>query len=133
MRKEVWFGISIMAFVVILTFWLMPPFSQISQGHLGLLMLSLIVVAIMLGFPTAFTLMGMGMIFAFLSYYMQGRGAEGAIHNTLDLMVQRAYSVMSNDVLISIPLFVFMGYLVERANLIEKLFKSLHQIGRAHV
>jgi TRAP-type mannitol/chloroaromatic compound transport system permease large subunit len=41
-------------------------------------------------------------------------------------MVQRAYAVMTNDVLISIPLFVFMGYLVERANLIEKLFKSLH-------
>ena len=33
---------------------------------------------------------------------------------------------MSNDVLISIPLFVFMGYLIERANLIEKLFKSMH-------
>ena len=44
----------------------------------------------------------------------------------LDLMVQRAYSVMSNDVLIAIPLFVFMGYLVERAALIERLFKSLH-------
>ena len=48
------------------------------------------------------------------------------MQQTLDLMVQRAYSVMSNDVLISIPLFVFMGYLVERANLIEKLFRSLH-------
>ena len=41
-------------------------------------------------------------------------------------MVQSAFKVMGNDVLISIPLFVFMGYLVERANLIEKLFKSLH-------
>src|SRR5205823_6489191 len=49
-----------------------------------------------------------------------------AMRQTLDLMVQRAYAVMSNDVLISIPLFVFMGYLVERSNLIEKLFKSLH-------
>jgi tripartite ATP-independent transporter DctM subunit len=48
------------------------------------------------------------------------------VRQTLDLMVQRAYAVMSNDVLISIPLFVFMGYLVERANLIEKLFKSIH-------
>ena len=48
------------------------------------------------------------------------------MRQTLDLMVQRAYGVMANDVLISIPLFVFMGYLVERANLIEKLFKSLH-------
>jgi len=127
MRKEVWFGLSIMAFVVILTFVVLPSPSQITQGHLGLLMLSLIVVAIMLGFPTAFTLMGMGMIFAFLSYYMQGGGhAENAIKNTLDLMVQRAFYVMSNDVLISIPLFVFMGYLVERSNLIERLFKSLH-------
>jgi hypothetical protein len=90
-------------------------------------MLSLIVVAIMLGFPTAFTLMGMGMIFAFLSYYFQtGHNTDLSIKNTLDLMVQRAYSVMSNDVLISIPLFVFMGYLVERSNLIEKLFRSLH-------
>jgi TRAP-type mannitol/chloroaromatic compound transport system permease large subunit len=127
MRKEVWFGLSIMAFVVILTFWMLPAPSQLSQGHLGLLMLSLIVVAIMLGFPTAFTLMGMGIIFAFASYYMQTGGhTETSIKNTLDLMVQRAYYVMSNDVLISIPLFVFMGYLVERSNLIEKLFKSLH-------
>jgi TRAP-type mannitol/chloroaromatic compound transport system permease large subunit len=87
-------------------------------------MLSLIVVAIMLGFPTAFTLMGMGMMFAFAAYSMQG--SPRALQQTLDLFVQRAYSVMTNDVLISIPLFVFMGYLVERANLIEKLFKSLH-------
>ena len=127
MRKEVWFGLAIMAFVVVLTFWALPPPSQITQGHLGLLMLSLIVVAIMLGFPTAFTLMGMGIIFAFGSYYMQTGGhTQVSIRNTLDLMVQRAYYVMSNDVLISIPLFVFMGYLVERSNLIEKLFKSLH-------
>ena len=127
MRKEVWFGLAIMAFVVILTFWMLPAPSQITQGHLGLLMLSLIVVAIMLGFPTAFTLMGMGIIFAFASYYMQTGGhTDTSIRNTLDLMVQRAYYVMSNDVLISIPLFVFMGYLVERSNLIEKLFKSLH-------
>ena len=127
MRKEVWFGLSIMAFVVILTFWMLPSPSQITQGHLGLLMLSLIVVAIMLGFPTAFTLMGMGIIFAFASYYMQTKGhTDTSIKNTLDLMVQRAYYVMSNDVLISIPLFVFMGYLAERSNLIEKLFKSLH-------
>ncbi len=124
MRKEVWFGLSIMAAVVILVFVLMPAPSQMTNGHLGLLMLALIVVAIMLGFPTAFTLMGMGVFFAWLAY--RSANPDLAMHQTLDLMVQRAYSVMSNDVLISIPLFVFMGYLVERANLIEKLFKSLH-------
>ena len=124
MRKEVWFGLIIMAAVVLAAFVLLPPPSQMANGHLGLLMLALIVVAIMLGFPTAFTLMGMGMMFAWIAYRSQNPSL--AVQQTLDLMVQRAYSVMSNDVLISIPLFVFMGYLVERANLIEKLFKSLH-------
>ena len=124
MKKGVWFGLSIMAMVVVATFAMLPPVAQITNGHLGLLMLSLIVVAIMLGFPTAFTLMGMGMIFTWLFY--REHSPALAMQQTLDLMVQRAYGVMGNDVLISIPLFVFMGYLVERANLIEKLFKSLH-------
>ena len=113
-----------MAAVVTAVFVLLPSPADMSNGHLGLLMLALIVVAIMLGFPTAFTLMGMGMMFAWIAYRSQN--PDLAVQQTLDLMVQRAYSVMSNDVLISIPLFVFMGYLVERANLIEKLFKSLH-------
>jgi TRAP-type mannitol/chloroaromatic compound transport system permease large subunit len=124
MKKEIWFGLSIMALVVLTAFVLLPAPSEMANGHLGLLMLALVVVAIMLGFPTAFTLMGMGMIFAWIAYKSQNPAL--AVQQTLDLMVQRAYSVMSNDVLISIPLFVFMGYLIERANLIEKLFKSLH-------
>ena len=124
MKKEIWFGLSIMALVVVSAFVLLPPFAEMKNGHLGLLMLALVVVAIMLGFPTAFTLMGMGMIFAWIAYRSQNPSL--AVEQTLDLMVQRTYSVMSNDVLISIPLFVFMGYLIERANLIEKLFKSMH-------
>ncbi|MEY3486480.1 MAG: hypothetical protein RL075_485, partial [Pseudomonadota bacterium] len=124
MRKEVWFGLTIMAAVVLAAFILLPPLAQMTNGHLGLLMLALVVVAIMLGFPTAFTLMGMGMVFAWIAY--RSSNPSLAVEQTLDLMVQRTYSVMSNDVLISIPLFVFMGYLIERANLIEKLFKSMH-------
>ena len=124
MRKEVWFGLTIMAAVVLAAFILLPPVAQMTNGHLGLLMLALVVVAIMLGFPTAFTLMGMGMVFAWIAY--RSSNPSLAVSQTLDLMVQRTYSVMSNDVLISIPLFVFMGYLIERANLIEKLFKSMH-------
>ena len=124
MKKEIYFGLSIMAAVVLAAFFMLPAPADMTNGHLGLLMLALIVVAIMLGFPTAFTLMGMGMFFAWIAY--RSRNPDLAVQQTLDLMVQRAFSVMSNDVLISIPLFVFMGYLVERANLIEKLFKSLH-------
>lgn len=130
-RKELWFGFGLMA-VILVPVVMYTPWASFVDGHLdhadlgalGLLMLALIVVAIMLGFPTAFTLMGMGVFFGWLAY----RSVNPALANQqiLDLMVQRAYSVMSNDVLIAIPLFVFMGYLVERANLIEKLFKSLH-------
>ena len=124
MKKEIYFGLTIMAGVVLAALFMLPAPADMTNGHLGLLMLALIVVAIMLGFPTAFTLMGMGMFFAWIAY--RSRNPDLAVQQTLDLMVQRAFSVMSNDVLISIPLFVFMGYLVERANLIEKLFKSLH-------
>jgi TRAP-type mannitol/chloroaromatic compound transport system permease large subunit len=114
-----------MALVVVLTLVAMPPFSKWTLGHYGLFMLSMIVVAIMLGFPTAYTLMGMGVIFTFIAY-RSGDVTPVALRQTLDLMSIRAYSVMNNDVLISIPLFVFMGYLIERAAIIEKLFKSLH-------
>jgi TRAP-type mannitol/chloroaromatic compound transport system permease large subunit len=124
MRKELWFGFTLMAILVAGCIYMLASAPVITNGHLGLLMLGLVVVAIMLGFPTAFTLMGMGMLFGWFSY--RSVNPDIAMLQILDLMVQRTYAVMSNDVLIAIPLFVFMGYLVERANLIEKLFKSLH-------
>jgi TRAP-type mannitol/chloroaromatic compound transport system permease large subunit len=123
-RKEVWFGLILMAIVVLLTIIAMPSPADMTPAHLGLIMLSLVVVAIMLGFPTAFTLMGMGTLFTFLAYRFGN--PDIALQQMLDLMVQRTYGVMTNDVLIAVPLFVFMGYLVERANLIERLFRSLH-------
>ncbi|HYN57989.1 MAG TPA: TRAP transporter large permease subunit [Rubrivivax sp.] len=119
MRKELWFGFIIMGLIIAGTAAMLLMAPKITNGHLGLMMLGLVVVAIMLGFPTAFTLMGMGMIFTWIAY-------EEDTSKTLTLMVQSAFKVMGNDVLISIPLFVFMGYLVERANLIEKLFRSMH-------
>jgi TRAP-type mannitol/chloroaromatic compound transport system permease large subunit len=90
---------------------------------LGLLMLGLIVVVIMLGFPTAFTLMGLGIFFGFIAFYVPG---ESWVHNRVfDLMVQRTYGAMTNDVLISIPLFVLMGYVMERGALVDKMFYSI--------
>lgn len=124
-HKALWFGLSCIAIMLLMIAFL-TPWGELTTGHIGLLMLALIVVAIMLGFPTAFTLMGMGVLFTFLAYYMQSADAGRSVGQTLDLMVQRTYATMTNDSLISIPLFVFMGYLVERANLIEKLFRSMH-------
>ncbi|MBM6579610.1 TRAP transporter large permease subunit [Microvirga sp. BT689] len=94
-----------------------------SDPALGLTMLMLIVVVIMMGFPTAFTLMGLGMFFGFYAFY---NPAEHWFDNRVfDLMVQRTYGAMTNDVLISIPLFVLMGYVMERGALVDKMFYAI--------
>lgn len=94
-----------------------------SDPALGLMMLCLIVVAIMLGFPTAFTLMGLGIVFGFIAYFKSGQAFTDNL--VFDLMVQRTYGAMTNDVLISIPLFVLMGYVMERGALVDKMFYSI--------
>jgi TRAP-type mannitol/chloroaromatic compound transport system permease large subunit len=94
-----------------------------SDHALGLTMLGLIVVVIMMGFPTAFTLMGLGMFFGFVAFY---NPAEPWLDNKVfDLMVERTFGAMNNDVLISIPLFVLMGYVMERGALVDKMFYSI--------
>jgi TRAP-type mannitol/chloroaromatic compound transport system permease large subunit len=94
-----------------------------SDPALGLLMLGLIVAVIMMGFPTAFTLMGLGMFFGFFACHRPGQA--WADNHIFDLMVQRTYGAMTNDVLISIPLFVLMGYVMERGALVDKMFYSI--------
>ncbi|HEV8670040.1 MAG TPA: TRAP transporter large permease subunit [Candidatus Limnocylindria bacterium] len=86
-----------------------------SPEVLGLIMLGLLVIAIMIGFPTAFTLMALGITFGFL----------GIGFVVFDLVVQRTFFVMQNDVLVAIPLFLFMGYVVERAGILDELFHSV--------
>ena len=94
-----------------------------SGPALGLLMLSLIVVVIMMGFPTAFTLMGLGMFFGYIAFYAPHQMLTD--NQVFDLMVQRTYGAMTNDVLVSIPLFVLMGYVMERGALVDKMFYSI--------
>ena len=94
-----------------------------SDPALGLLMLTLIVVVIMMGFATAFTLMGLGIVFGFIAFYVPGQ--PFADNKVFALMVQRTYGAMTNDVLISIPLFVLMGYVMERGALVDKMFYSI--------
>ena len=89
-----------------------------TDPQLGVFMLILFIGLIMLGFPIAFTLMAMGVGFAWLAF-------DGNWEPVMSLLVQRTWSVMTNDILISVPLFVFMGYIVERANILDRLFRSI--------
>lgn len=94
-----------------------------SDPALGLTMLALIVVVIMMGFPTAFTLMGLGMFFGFIAYWDPSQ--SWTQNRIFDLMVERTYGAMLNDTLLSIPLFVLMGYVMERGALVNKIFYSI--------
>ena len=86
-----------------------------SPEALGLTMLALMVVSILIGFPTAFTLMALGVTFGFL----------GIGFVVFDLVVQRTFFIMQNDVLVAIPLFLFMGYIIERAGILDELFHAV--------
>ena len=94
-----------------------------SDPALGLTMLALIVVVIMMGFPTAFTLMGLGMVFGFTAFYEPSQ--PWMDNKVFNLMVQRTFGAMTNDTLLSIPLFVLMGYVMERGALVDKMFHSV--------
>jgi len=85
---------------------------------------------VLLGFPIAFTLLAMGLAFGYYAYYDAFRMDNIFDNRIFDLTVQNTFSVMSNDVLVAIPLFLFMGYVVERANIVNRLFFSLQLAAR---
>ena len=116
-------GFGIIAIIAIAYILLLPPPSQITNAHLGMIMLGVIVAAILMGFPIAFTLMGLGILFGLAAFHRPG---VPLLENPVfDNMVLRTYGVMTNDVIIAVPLFIFMGYIVERSGIIDRLFRSL--------
>ena len=104
-----------------------------SNPEVALVMLGLFIVFVLLGFPIAFTLLAMGVGFGYYAYY-QGHPIETFSdifnNNIFYLVNQNTYSVMENPTLVAIPLFLFMGYVVERANIVDKLFFSLYMAAR---
>ncbi|MGH7367963.1 MAG: TRAP transporter large permease [Candidatus Rokuibacteriota bacterium] len=101
-----------------------------TDPQIGVAMLGLFIFIIMLGFPIAFTLIAMGVGFGYYAYYTPG---QDILDNRIfSLLVQKTFEVTSNDVLTAVPLFLFMGYVVERANILDRLFRTL-QIAAKHV
>ena len=104
-----------------------------TDPEVALMMLGLFIVLVLLGFPIAFTLLAMGVGFGYYAYH-QGGSIESVSdifnNNIFYLLNQNTYSVMENPILVAIPLFLFMGYVVERANIVDKLFFSLYMAAR---
>ncbi len=97
-----------------------------SDPVIAVVMLLAFILTIFLGFPICFTLMAMGVGFGYYAYYDPTRMQTIFDNRIFDLFVNQTYSVMSNDVLTAVPLFLFMGYVVERANIVDRLFHTLY-------
>jgi len=103
-----------------------------TDPQIAILMLVLFIGIVLLGFPIAFTLIAMGLGFGYYAYATEDQWEHILDNRIFDLFVQNSFSVMSNDVLVAVPLFLFMGYVVERANIVDRLFYSI-QIATRHV
>jgi tripartite ATP-independent transporter DctM subunit len=98
----------------------LPLIGVLTGPALGVIMLGIFILTILLGFPIAFTLVALAAGFGYVAI---GPGI-------FPLMVQRAYGVMTNQVLIAVPLFLFMGYIIERAQVLGRLFQALQLASR---
>src|SRR6188474_1529290 len=101
-----------------------------SDPAIALVLLGVLVVTIMIGFPVAFTMMALGVGFGYYAYFQPNQAFFD--NRVFYLLTQNTYGVMTNDTLVSIPLFLFMGYMVERANILDRLFFSL-QVAARHL
>ncbi len=101
-----------------------------TDPQVAIFMLGIFILVIFLGFPIAFTLMAMAVGFGYYAYFDPARMRSLFDNRIFDLFVNQTYSVMSNDVLTAVPLFLFMGYIVERANIVERLFATLNIAAR---
>ena len=99
-----------------------------TDPQVAMMMMAVFIFIVLLGFPIAFTLIAMGVGFGYYAYYVPD---QAILNNRIfDLLVNQTYSVMVNDVLVAVPLFLMMGYMVERSNIIDRLFYSLNIAGR---
>ena len=89
-----------------------------SPELLGILLLAVLLTSIFLGFPISFTLIICALVFGYIGF--------GDI--VFSLMVMQAYGFMQEEVLAAVPLFIFMGYLLERAGLMDRLFRGFQLI-----
>ena len=98
---------------------------SLSNPELAIMMMGIFLFAVLLGFPIAFTLMAMGIGFGYYAYYDPVVMEHFLDNRIFQLFVQNTYTVMDNNVLTAVPLFLFMGYLVERAGIVAKLFFAI--------
>src|SRR5262245_36635559 len=90
-----------------------------ASEFLGLIMLSVMIGAIFIGFPISFTLLFLAFAFGYF-------GLGG--HTVFDLAYFQTIGMMKEEVLAAVPLFIFMGFITEQAGLMERLFNAFRML-----
>ena len=98
---------------------------SLTNPEIAILMMGLFLFAVLLGFPIAFTLLAMGIGFGYFAYYDPAQMEHIFDNRIFSLLVSNTYTIMDNNVLTAVPLFLFMGYLVERAGIVSRLFFAI--------
>src|SRR5487761_2534603 len=90
---------------------------------LAVLMVAAVIVALMAGYPVALTLAGVSLAVAMLGHMLgvMGLGILGALP-------QRIFGVMTNETLLAIPMFIFMGVMLERSRVAEELLETMGRL-----
>ena len=90
---------------------------------LAVLMVAAVIAALMAGYPVALTLAGVSLMFAILGHIL---GAMGL--GILGALPQRIFGVMTNETLLAIPMFIFMGVMLERSRVAEELLETMGRL-----
>ena len=93
---------------------------MITPDILAIIMFISTLLLLLFGFPVAFTLAGSALIFAFI-----GELLDIFNFRMLFFFPQRIYGVMINEALVAVPLFIFMGVMLEKTNIAGKLLESI--------
>ena len=89
-----------------------------------IILFAVMLILLMLGFPVAFTLGGGAMLMGFI-YFWGGYTFLNSIGNLTDLMTLKIIGVMDSQMLMAVPLFVFMGVMLEKSGLAEELLETM--------
>ncbi len=93
------------------------------MASIALLMFLLVIIVLMTGYPVAFTLAGVSLAFALL-----GNIVGGFDSTLMHALPSRIFGIMTNETLIAVPLFVFMGVMLERSKIAENLLDTMAQL-----
>ncbi|MDO6454365.1 TRAP transporter large permease subunit [Neptunomonas phycophila] len=88
------------------------------------------IVLLFTGFPVAWVLAGVGIIFAFIGQFADSYldTMTGLDYTTLGLVINRLWKIMDNWILVALPMFIFMGNMLDKSGVAEKLMHSMQEL-----